>query len=74
MPNFAMSGTADFSAIESKLHALQSQINSLKVPPIQVATPNFGSFFAACDAAEKKATINVKSVIEPPTTDRKSVV
>jgi hypothetical protein len=64
MPNFAMSGTADFSAIESKLQALQNQINSIKVPPIKVADPNLGNFFSAMDAAEKKATIHVKTVVD----------
>jgi hypothetical protein len=63
---FAMTGTADFSAIESKLQALQSQINSLKVPPITVPAPNMGNFFNAIDKAEAK-TIKVKSQIEPPT-------
>jgi hypothetical protein len=37
MPNFAMTGTADFSQIEAKLQGLQTQINSLKMPRIDTS-------------------------------------
>jgi hypothetical protein len=66
---FAMTGTADFSQIETKLKELESRINSIKVPPIKtsVADPNLGNFFSAIDKAEAR-TIKIKSQIEPPTT------
>lgn len=63
---FALTGTADFSSIQTELRNLERTISNLRVPPIKtdVATPDFSKVVSAAKNAEKQATIKIKPEVD----------